>query len=54
MKLTKARLQKIIHTSGNQTRKKYKKLVKTFIHTNTVGNKKHFNLKNITLKSISI
>ena len=54
MKLTKARLQKIIDTSGNQTRKKYKKRVKTFNHTNTVGNKKQFNLKNNTLKMINI
>ena len=53
MKLTKARLQKNINTSGNQSRKKYQKRVKTFNHTNTVGNKKQFNLRNMTIKNWS-
>lgn len=51
MKLTKKRLQKIIHNNGKQTRKKYKKGTKILKHTNTSRNKKQFNLRNTTLKS---
>lgn len=50
MKLTKYRLQKIFHTNGKQTRKKYKSVTKLFNHTNTARRKKQFNLKNTTLK----
>ena len=50
MKLTKSRLQKIINNNGKQTRKKYKKTVKILKHTNTIRNKKQFNLRNSTLK----
>jgi hypothetical protein len=50
MKLTKVRLQKIIHTNGKQTRKKYKKTSKILKHTNTARNKKQFNLRNTTIK----
>jgi len=51
MKLTKNRLQKIINNTNKQTRKKYKKTFKILKHTNTFRNKKHFNLRNTTLKS---
>lgn len=50
MKLTKSRLQKIIVRSNVQTRKKLKKHIKVLQHTNTVRNKKQFNLCNKTLK----
>jgi hypothetical protein len=50
MKLTKSRLQKIIVRSNFQTRKKFKKHHKVLHHTNTVRNKKQFNLSNKTLK----
>lgn len=51
MKLTKSRLQKIINNScGKQSRKKFKKYHKVLHHTNTVRNKKQFNLCNKTLK----
>jgi hypothetical protein len=50
MKLTKARLQKIITKKGNQTRKKYKKTTKCINHNNTSRNKKQFNLMNVTLR----
>ena len=52
MKLTKKRLQRIIHNNGKQTRKKYKKQFKILKHTNTARNKKQFNLRNTTLKTI--
>jgi len=52
MKLTKVRLQRIIKNNGKQTRKKYKKTSKILKHSNTARNKKQFNLRNITLKSI--
>jgi hypothetical protein len=56
MKLTKSRLQKIIHNkNGNQTRKKYKAQIKLLKHTNTIRNysslKKPFNLHNKTIKN---
>jgi hypothetical protein len=53
MKLTKARLQKIINTNNKQTRKKFKKNVQLLHHTNTFRNKKQFNLRNNTLKNWS-
>jgi hypothetical protein len=54
MKLTKARLQKIINNKhGKQTRKKYKKNIKVLNHTNTVRNKKDFNLLNRTIRNWS-
>ncbi len=52
MKLTKSRLKKIIKNNGNQTRKKYKKSFKILKHSNTVRQKKQFNLRNMTLKNI--
>ena len=53
MKLTKVRLQKIINNkSGKQTKKKFKKNVKVLNHTNTIRNKKQFNLHNRTIKNI--
>jgi hypothetical protein len=54
MKLTKKRLQKIIHNKGKQTRKKFKKTAKIFKHSNTFRQKKQFNLKNLSLKQITI
>jgi len=51
MKLTKVRLQKIINNNGKQTKKKYKHLTKIFKHTNTIRNKKQFNLRHTTLKN---
>jgi uncharacterized protein YkuJ len=50
MKLTKARLQKIINTNNKQTRKKFKQNSKVLHHTNTSRNRKQFNLRNNTLK----
>jgi hypothetical protein len=52
MKLTKARLHKIINNNGKQTRKKYKRTSRILKHTNTARYKKQFNLRNTTLKSI--
>lgn len=52
MKLSKARLQKIINNNGKQTRKKYKKTSKIFKHANSIRNKKQFNLRNTTLKAL--
>jgi hypothetical protein len=52
MKLTKVRFRKIIGNNGKQTRKKFKKNVKVLNHTNTVSNKKQFNLRNRTIKHI--
>jgi len=52
MKLTKKRLQKIINNNGKQTRKKYKKSLKKLQHTNTVRNKRQFNLHNRTIKNV--
>jgi uncharacterized protein YkuJ len=51
MKLTKARLIKIINTNNKQTRKKFKKNVKVLNHVNTVRNKKQFNLRNTTVRN---
>lgn len=51
MKLTKARLQKVINNKfGKQTRKKFKKQLKLLNHNNTVRNKKDFNLRNRTIR----
>ena len=51
MKLTKARLQKVINNKfGKQTRKKFKKQLKLLNHNNTVRNKKDFNLRNKTIR----
>jgi hypothetical protein len=53
MKLTKVRLQKIINNkTGKQTKKKFKKNVKVLNHTNTVRNRRQFNLHNRTIKTI--
>jgi hypothetical protein len=52
MKLTKVRLQKIIRNNGRQTRKNFKKNIKVLNHTNTVRNKKQFNLHNRSIKNI--
>jgi hypothetical protein len=53
MKLTKARLQKVINNNNNkQTRKKFKKHIKLLNHTNTARNKKQFNLLNRTIKNL--
>ena len=52
MKLTKARLQRIINSNNKQTRKKYKTGSKTSSHSLTIRNKKVFNLRNTTLKNI--
>jgi hypothetical protein len=54
MKVTKYRLQKIINSSGQQTKKRYKMRINKQLHTNTVRNKKQFNLRNNTLKNWSI
>lgn len=51
MKLTKARLEKIIRENGKQTRKKYNKNKNILKHTNTARHKKQFNLRNTTLRS---
>ena len=56
MKLTKARLQRVINTMNNsnnknQTRKKFKK-TKILHHTNSRRNRKQFNLHNNTVKQI--
>ncbi len=54
MKLTKARLQKILtNKNGKQTRKKYKRNIKLLNHTTTVRNKKDFNLLNRTIRNWS-
>jgi len=50
MKLTKARLQKIINTTNKQTRRKNKKNIKPFNHSNTIRNNKQFNLHHNTIK----
>ena len=53
MKLTKSRLQKIIHNKGKQTRKKYKQTNKHFKHNNTSYKRtKPFNLRNTTVKQM--
>ena len=51
MKLTKVRLQKIMNNKNKQSRKKFKKHIKLLNHTNTMRNKKQFNLHNTTLKN---
>ena len=54
MKLTKARLQKIItNTNNKQTRKKFKKNIKVLTHSNTTRNRKQFNLINRTIKHLT-
>jgi hypothetical protein len=51
MKLTKARLQKIINNKENkQTRKKFNKHIKVLTHSNTSRNRKQFNLLNKSIK----
>lgn len=53
MKLTKVRLQKIIgNKNGKQTRKRFKKNIKVLNHSNTVRNKKEFNLRNRTIRNV--
>ena len=52
MKLTKARLQKIINNSNkSQTRKRFKRNIVKLVHLNTNKNRKNLNLKNITIKN---
>jgi hypothetical protein len=51
MKITKYRLQKIINKNGKQTRKKFKGNKKILTHTNTVRNKRPFNLLNRSIKN---
>lgn len=54
MKLTKFRLEKIINNKNKkQTRKRQKNGIKLLNHTNTVRNKKSFNLCNRTIKNVS-
>jgi hypothetical protein len=50
MKLTKVRLQKTIHSTNKQTKKKFKNK-KLLTHTHTFRNKKPFNLRINTLKN---
>ncbi len=51
MKITKARLQKILtNKNKKQTRKHYKRNIKLLHHTNTYRNNKPFNLNNRSLK----
>lgn len=52
MNLTKKRLHKIINSAGKQTRKKYKKSSKIMKHSNTARQKRHFNLKKMSLKNV--
>jgi len=51
MKITKHRLEKIIHNNTIQTRKHRKYVGKVLKHTNTARNKRPFNLKNQSLKN---
>jgi hypothetical protein len=52
MKLTKARLQKIINNSNKtQTRKRFKRNIVKLVHSNTNKNRKQINLKNTTIKN---
>ena len=52
MKITKYRLQKIINNKNSkQTRKKFKSNKKILTHTNTVRNKRPFNLLNRSIKN---
>jgi hypothetical protein len=52
MKLTKARLQKIINNSNKtQTRKRLKQNTVKLVHSNTNKNRKQINLKNNTIKN---
>lgn len=50
MKLTKVRLQRIINNNNKQTKKKLKRNIKVLTHTNTIRNKKQFNLLNRTIR----
>jgi hypothetical protein len=50
MKFTKARLQKIIANINNKQTRKNNKNIKVLHHTNTIRNRKQFNLHNKTLK----
>lgn len=49
MKLTKKRLHKIIHSNTKQTCRKIKNRPKSYYNISS-KHKKHFNLKNRTLK----
>jgi len=51
MKLTKARINKILSSRNNQTRKKSIKSKKKS-NTSTFRNKRYYNLKTVTLKHI--
>uniref|UniRef100_A0A6C0KM30 Uncharacterized protein n=1 Tax=viral metagenome TaxID=1070528 RepID=A0A6C0KM30_9ZZZZ len=51
MKLTKYRFNKIINNNNKQTKKKYKKNYKVLHHTNTIRNRKSFNLHNKSVKN---
>ena len=52
MKLTKARLSKIL-LKDKQTRKKYKSKT-LFTHTNTYKNRTRHNNRNMTIKNITL
>ncbi len=52
MNLTKKRLQNIIQSTNKQTRKRIKKTKKNSQQTNTIRNKKQFNLNRQTIKKI--
>jgi hypothetical protein len=51
MNYTKRRLNKILHSTSKQTRKRYKTNKKGLLH-NTNKNRKQFNLRSNTLKHI--
>ena len=51
MKLTKARINKILSSRNNQTRKKTSKSKKKS-NISTFRNKRYYNLKTVTLKHI--
>lgn len=54
MKITKARLQKIINNNNNnQTKKNFKSNTKLITHKNTNRNRIQFNVKNNTIKNWS-
>ena len=55
MNITKYRLHKIINSTNNQTKKKFKNdkkynYSKNFNHWHTLRRKKQFNLRNVSLK----
>jgi hypothetical protein len=49
MKITKGRIHKIL-LKEHQTRKHAKNIIKSNSHAHTYKNKKHFNLRNRTIK----